>query len=186
MTGKRRAAATAGLIALLIGCAEAAPAPVPVPAEEESFEIALWANDDSALRLPNLVAASAHPCGAIAVVRLRTMPPHRQPEGALAPEMVVEIDPEGRTLRRWGAPVDYEPLALEGDALLLRHGDQLLWIGTDGGIRRGDPARSLDEIESLACPAQAPHADSDYRQCGALRDGASGARRLIAYESACT
>jgi hypothetical protein len=146
----------------------------------------LWANDDSALQLPDLVETSAHPCGAIAVVKLRTMPPHRQPEGALAPELVVEIDPEGRTLRRWSAPVDYEPLALTGDALLLRHRHQLLWIGTDGSIRRGDPAPARGDIEAMACPARAPHADSDYRQCGALRDEASGARRLIAYESDCT
>ena len=181
MNGKRRATAMAGAMALLLGGAAAL-----ATAQAGAFEIALWANDDSVERLPNLVATSSHPCGAIAVLRLDRMPPLVETEGAVAPERVMEIDAEGRILRQWSAPVDYQPLALRGEALLLRHGDQLLWIGTDGGLERGDPALPLGGMESTTCPAAAPHGDSEYRQCGLFRDVETAARRLLAYEGACT
>jgi hypothetical protein len=182
MTGKRRAAVTIALAALMIGGAHA----VPPPAADGTFEIALWANDDSVEQLPNLVTSSSHPCGAVAVVRLQSMPPHVEPEGALAPELIAEIDPDGRALGRWSAPVDYQLLAIRGDELLLHHGDDLLWIGKDGAIRRGNPAHPLIEIENVTCPAAAPLADSDYRQCGILRDVETGMPRRIAYESSCS
>lgn len=184
MTGKRRAAAAAtiGLMALLARGTVAASA----PGEGEVFEIALWASGDGVERLPSLVATADHPCGAIAVLRLGSMPTQEQTEDAVAPEIVAEIDAGGTVLRRWSAPVDYRPLAIRRDALLLDTGEQRLWIGTDGGIRRGDPAPPLSAIEPVACPAEAPHAGSAYRRCGVLRDLDSGARRLIVYESACT
>ena len=181
MNGKRRAAAMAGAMALWVGAAAAMP-----PSADGLFEIALWANDDSVEHLPNLVATSSHPCGAIAVLRLDRMPPVVEPEGAVAAEHVMEIDSEGRTLRQWSAPVDYQPLALRGEALLLRHGDQLLWVGTDGRLARADPAQTLTAVESEDCPAAAPHGNSEYRQCGLVHDVESAARRLIVYESACT
>ena len=162
-----------------------APA-VPAPAQDGPFEIALWANDDSVERLPNLVATSSHPCGAIAVVRLHAMPPLQAPEGALAPELVAEIDADGTTLRRWSVPVDYQPLALRGEALLISHGEQHLWIGTDGGIARGDPGQPPDDIQALVCPARAPLADSEYRQCAFLHDRETGEARRIVFESSCT
>jgi hypothetical protein len=182
MTGKRRAAATIALAALMIGGAHA----VPPPTDDGTFEIALWANDDSVERLPNLVATSDHPCGAIAVLRVQSMPPHVEPEGAVAPELIAEIDADGRTMRRWSAPVDYRLLAIRGDELLLHHGDELLWIGSGGAIRRGNRAHPLIEIESVTCPAAAPLADSDYRQCGILRDVETGTPRRFAYESSCS
>ena len=181
MNGKRRGAAMAGVMALLLGGGVAFAS-----AEDGAFEIALWANDDSVEALPNLVATSSHPCGAIAVLRLDRMPPPVEPEGAVAAERVAEIDAEGRTLREWSAPVDYEPLALRGEALLLRHGDQLLWIGTEGGISLGMASAVLAHIEPLSCPAGAPNAASEYRQCAILRDLDTSEPRRLAYESACT
>ena len=68
MNGKRRGAAMAGVMALLLGGGVAFAS-----AEDGAFEIALWANDDSVEALPNLVATSSHPCGAIAVLRLDRM-----------------------------------------------------------------------------------------------------------------
>ena len=180
MNGKRRGAAMAGAMALLLGGAV-----LPFNGDD-MFEIALWANDDSVERLPNLVATSSHPCGAIAVLRLDRMPPLVEPEGAVSAERVMEIDAEGRILRQWSAPVDYQPLALRGEALLLRHGDQLLWVGPDGRLARADPDQILTAVESEHCPAAAPHGDSEYRQCGLVSDVETTARRLIAYESACT
>ena len=181
MNGKRRAAAMAGAIALSIGAAAALP-----PGADGPFEIALWANDDSVERLPNLVATSSHPCGAIAVLRLDRMPPLVEPEGAIAAERVAEIDAAGATLREWSAPVDYEPLALRSDALLLRHGDQQLWIGIDGTISQGSAPADLPHIEPLSCPVGAPNAVSEYRQCASLRDLETGKPRRLVYETACT
>ena len=171
----------AGAVALLLGGGGALAS-----AEDGAFEIALWANDDSVERLPNLVATSLHPCGAIAVLRLDRMPPPIESEGAVAAERVAEIDAEGRTLRAWSAPVDYEPLALRGEALLLRHGGQLLWIAIDGRISRETASADLPSIEPLSCPAGAPNSASEYRQCAILRDLATREPRRLVYESVCT
>lgn len=181
MTRKRRGPfsiipETAGIAAaaLLLGTAGA-----------ETFEVTLWANDDSVDALPNVISSSSHPCGAAAVVRLSSMPPYRRDEGALGTELIVETGADGGEIGRWSVPLDYEPVAISGSELLLDLHSQRLWIGTDGSIRREGERRRHPALTPLECPAAAL-ADSAYAQCAAMTDLGDGRRRVIRYEAPCT
>jgi hypothetical protein len=181
MTRKRRGAvsmfrkpAGAALATLLLTAAGA-----------ETFEVTLWANDDSVDTLPEVVSSSSHPCGAAAIVRLSAMPPYRRNEGALGTELIVETDADGREIGRWSVPLDYEPVAISGSEILLDLYRQRLWIGTDGSIRREGRSRRYPAMTTLECPA-AVLTESAYAQCAAMSDLGDDRRRLIRYEAPCT
>jgi hypothetical protein len=147
------------------------------------FEVALWF-DGEAPRGPGIIETRAHPCGAVAIVRIATMPPHRA--GAitgLGSELIAESGGEGA---RWSVPVDYRPLAIDGREILLETAGQRLWIATDGAIRREPRRRRYPPIATASCPAGGVHADSDYAICGRLADLGTRRSRLIQYEGPCT
>ena len=177
MAGKRRGPNTrlAVAAALLLAAATAA----------QTFDIAVWANDDSVERLPNLIASETHACGASAVLRISRMPPFRE-GGTIGTELVVETASDGAETMRWSVPVDYAPLALNGNELLVDHRGQRLWIGTNGSIRRESSTLSLPTPEAVACPRPGAHANSEYARCARIADGESGRQRLIQYEGPCT
>lgn len=176
MTRKRHGGAIRAAAALLLGAGTAAG--------PESFEITLWANDDSVERIANVVATSAHPCGTVARVRVTTMPPHVQPEGPLAPDLVAEVGSGGA---RWSVPVDSVPIAVDGTALLTKHGeDGRLWIETDGSIRRGSAGESHPRGIGRDCPAPMVQRESDYGMCLELVDRGTGRTRKFEYEAPCT
>ena len=151
----------------------------------ETFEVTLWANDDSVDSLPNVVSSSAHPCGAAAVVRLSAMPPYRRDEGALGTELIVETGAHGEEIGRWSVPLDYEPVAISGSEILIDLPRQRLWIGAGGSIRREGESRRYPALAALECPA-AVLEESAYAQCAAMTDLGDGHRRLIRYEAPCT
>ena len=177
MAGKRRGpnARLAVAATLLLGA----------PSAPETFDIAVWANDDNVERLPNLVASETHACGASAVLRISRMPPYRE-GGAIGTELVVETGSDGIEARRWSVPVDYEPLALNGGELLVDHRGQRLWIGTNGSIRRERSTLSFTAAEAVACPRPGAHANSAYARCARFADGETGGQRLIQFEGPCT
>ena len=181
MTRKRRGpvsivpkAAAVAAAAALLGAAGA-----------ETFEVPLWANDDSVEVLPEVVSTSSHPCGAAAIVRLSAMPPYRRDEGALGTELIVETGADGVEIGRWSVPLDYEPIAISGSEILLDLYRQRLWIGADGSIRREGERRSYPALAPLECPA-ALLADSAYAQCATMTDLSDGRRRTVRYEAPCT
>jgi hypothetical protein len=152
-----------------------------------SFEVALWANDDRADKVPEVVRSGSHPCGAIVIVRLSRMPPYRAgTDRAVGTELIVETGRDGREVGRWSVPVDYEPLAVAGRELLISHGGQRLWIATDGSIRRERGGKAYPALSAKQCPSKGVHANSDYAICASLPDAASGAVRHIQFEGPCT
>ena len=181
MTRKRR-----GPVSTVLKAAGIATAAILIAAAgAETFEVTLWANDDSVDALPEVVSSSAHPCGASAVVRLSTMPPYRRDEGALGTELIVETGADGREIACWSVPLDYEPVAISGSEILLDLHPQRLWIGTGGSIRREVESRRYPALAPLECPAFAL-ADSAYAQCAAMTDLGDGRRRTVRYEAPCT
>ena len=171
---KRRKATGIALAAILLAAASA-----------ETFEVTLWANDESVDTLPNVVSSSSHPCGAAAVVRLTSMPPYRRDEGALGTELIVETGTDGQEIGRWSVPLEYEPIAISGSEILIDLPRQRLWIGAGGSIRREGDSRRYPALAAIECPA-AVLEESAYAQCAAMTDLGDGRRRLIRYEAPCT
>lgn len=160
---------------------------LPAAAAPETFEVALWANDERPARRPGVIGVDAHPCGAVAIVRLTEMPPHRgDSRTGLDSELVVETGADGREAARWSVPVDYEPIAIRGAELLIAHGGRRLWIGTGGGIRSEPADRAYPPLVPMQCPAVGAHSDSAYALCAATTDAGDGRRRMIRYEASCT
>ena len=177
MAGKRRGPnARLTAAALLLLAAASAP---------ETFDIAIWANDDHVERLPNLIASETHACGASAVLRVSRMPPYREGE-SIGTELVVETRADRTEAMRWSVPVDYEPLALNGSELLVDHRGQRLWIGSSGSIRRESSTLAFRQSEAAACPRPGTHATSDYARCAGFADVGTGRRRLLQFEGPCT
>ena len=181
MTRKRRGP----ISTLLKPTGHALAALMLAAADAETFEVTLWANDDSVDSLPEVISSSSHPCGAAAVVRLSAMPSYRRDEGALGTELIVETGVDGREVGRWSVPLEYEPIAISGSEILLDLPRQRLWIGTGGSIRREGESRHYPALAALECPA-AVLEDSAYAQCAAMTDVGDGRRRLIRYEATCT
>ena len=181
MTRKRRGPMLKALNATGIALA----AILLAAAGAETFEVTLWANDDSVEGLPEVVSTSSHPCGAAAVVRLSSMPPYRRGEGALGTELIVETGADGREIGRWSVPLEYEPVAISGSEILIDLPRQRLWIGASGSIRREGESRRYPALAALECPA-AVLEESAYAQCAAMADLGDGRRRLIRYEAPCT
>lgn len=153
----------------------------------EQFEVSLWAGEDGVERRPGVAEVHAHPCGSIAVVRLSRMPRHKgNARAALDSELIVETGPGDRPRRRWSVPVDYQPLAVRGREVLIDHGGQRLWIGTDRRIRKAAPGGAYPPPLAFQCPAGGAHARSDYAICAAFIDLENGRRRSLQYEAPCT
>jgi hypothetical protein len=162
---------------ILLAAAGAAPA---------TYEVTLWAEDESAARRPGVVRVDAHPCGSVALVRLSAMPPWREGgRDGLGTERIAEAG-TGPTAMRWSVPVDYQPLAVRGPEILIDHGGQRLWIATGGAIRREPGGRRYPPPRAMQCPAGGVHRASEYARCAGLRDLASGRMRTIHYEGVCT
>lgn|GEM_PF-1792473 len=168
------AAAAIGFL-LVLACGTAEPGTVLVP---------LWANDESAARLPGVSRMVPHPCGSTVLVRLSRIPPHRGSEGALGTDLVVERSPPGF---RWSVPVDFAPVAVEDAALLLESAQYgRLWIETDGRIRRAPPGRPYPPGVERNCPEPPIHGESDYAGCVEFVDLRTGRPRLLEFEAVCS
>ena len=177
MAGKRRGPnARLTVAALLLLAAASAP---------ETFDIAVWANDDEVERVANVIASETHACGASAVLRVSKMPPYREGD-SIGTELVVETRADGTEAMRWSVPVDYEPLALNGSELLVDHRGRRLWIGSGGSIRRESSTLAFPKSEAAACPRPGAHSNSDYARCAGFADVGTGRRRSIQFEGPCT
>src|SRR6185503_18611271 len=100
------------------------------------YELLFWPGRN-AKRDIRVVRIEDHPCGTVAVARVRTMPSFKKGQ-ALEPERVVEFTKGAKVLRRWAIPVDSTPIGISGDRLLVRFGEHRLWIAADGTIVSGE------------------------------------------------
>lgn len=143
---------------------------------------------------PRIVRWTDGPCGATPFARVASIP---LDDKSLLADYVVEFDPAGRELRRWGKPYEAEVLAVEGEWLRVAVNDldgkpHELRIDLAGRIEPiADPAQAQPKTQALSerskmidCPKLPTFAESDYEQCYDVTD-AAGAHRRLAYEGVC-
>lgn len=152
-----------------------------------TYQVALWADGDDVARRPGVIRVDAHPCGAIAIVRLSAMPPWREGgRNGLGTELIAEAGTRPAAAMRWSVPVDYQPVAIRGREILIDHGGQRLWIGASGTIRRDARRRRYPPLRAMICPTGGVHRASEYARCAGLTDLGTGRMRTIQYEGICT
>lgn len=111
-------------------------------------------------------------------------------DGRLVGDEVHELSPMGDVLVTWRVFLEAEPLALDGDRLMvtshLAEGEPRLFVGRDGSLEPA-PARGRPYADTtVSCPANALP-ESAYRRCVVLPDlSTTGKTRLIAYNGPCT
>ena len=178
MSAGRWPIALAGLAA----CAAALASPA-----DRTWQLPFWIDGD--VEGVSETDVLTHPCGATVLLSVGSIPLGRP---NVDTDKVVEFDPAGRIVREWRTPVDYPPVAIDGDRLIVRGwaGEKArsLAISTAGEIGEVDGANAELEGAELQCPAAvASHFDgSDYLRCEMRTDRSNGARRLLAYEGPCT
>lgn len=165
----------------------------------EGLPLPFWAGE-GASEDPTVAAIFAeHPCGPIAVAFVATVPAHPG-KGGLEPELVVEIDDSGGTVRSWSIPADTIVDGVRGEELLVpqsfdgivgRGEDRApagvrLAVRPDGAYRVEDAADGLPSPESAVCPTLSHWGESSYVRCWTFRDAADGTARTLAYQGPCT
>ena len=162
-----------------------APTAATVAADQPRvYELHFWpgpnAEHDS-----RVVRLSNHPCGTVAVARVKTVPPLRKGE-RIEPERVVELAAGGTVLRRWAIPVDSTPIGVSGNRLLVRFGEIKLWLGLDGRIATAEDHPAPPVPEQARCGRVVEFGNSAFVQCLRFRDLQSGKYRLLVFQGVCT
>ena len=148
------------------------------------YELLFWPGRN-AKRDKRVVRIEDHPCGTVAVARVTTMPSLKKGQ-ALEPERVVEFTNGAKVLRRWAIPVDSTPIGISGDCLLLRFGEDRLWIAADGTIANAESQLPPASPEPAECGTLHEFGDSAYVQCLRFRDLETGKYRFLSFEDVCT
>jgi hypothetical protein len=131
----------------------------------------------------------SHPCGAIVELAVSAIPLARP---NIDTDRVVEFDAAGAIIREWRIPVDYPPVAVEGDRLIVSdHAEPrpvFLAIRPSGEIDDFAVPLAQQGGAQVQCPPTviSHSGGSDYLQCERWIDRSSGSRRLVAYEAPCT
>jgi len=163
------------LLAYLLATAGAASA-----AYSESFRF--WPGKD-AERVAGFERVSDHPCGSVATATVSKLP--TASNGPLISEVVVELCPGGKVIRRWPMPVDYVPRALRGKDLLVAVGDEGFWVRSDGSFKRASHVPKPDQTP-FRCNLESVFGKSDYAGCSVFVDLVSRKRRTLGYQGVCT
>lgn len=191
----------AGLHASVSGAEEPAAVATATPAPVKSYLFSFWigkkleaallaegAPDASSID-PRVRELGDRPCGGDALARVGRIP--SEGDGYLVPDVVQELGADHRVTRSWVIPIEYWPIGLEGDRLLVTIGmgerPARYWIGLDRRIQQDDQATD-DDPKSEACPAEAEARlpESSYRICVVLKDRKSGTAHRLAFEGVCT
>jgi len=134
-------------------------------------------------RVAGFQSIEDHPCGEIAVVKVDKLPPFGK--GRLTSEKAVELDASGKAIRRWPMPVNFTPVAVRDNQLLIEFADDRYWVEPDGKFQRAGKL-ALPAAKPAQCKTAVEFKDSDYVECQAFPDLGSRAPRTIAYEGICT
>jgi hypothetical protein len=118
------------------------------------------------------------PCGPTVTIKTNVMP--READWFRA-DSILEIDETGKTIREWRIPIDYYPVGVEGDKVLLAYGSSpqsVLSVDLAGRLTKVEapPKQFLKDME---CPA--PH--KEHRYCAMV---STNPVRMIAAEPVCT
>lgn len=150
----------------------------------QSFEFAFWPSP-AASSDPRVKEIAEHPCGSVAIARVRTIPPYKR-DDVLVPERILETGPSGKVVRRWVMPVDGSVRGVVGDRLVIHYDSRLYEIRPDGRIALWTSKRSLPEPVLGVCNVPTELLPSDYAMCGRFIDLATGKPRQLSYEGVCT
>jgi hypothetical protein len=152
-----------------------------VASADETFSF--WP-EKGAKQAPGFQSMSEHPCGEVARAKVSKLPP--VDKGPLRSELVVELDANGKVIRRWPMPVDYVPQGLSGDELLVGvAGDIDFWIKSDGSFRRASRT-SVPEQRLVQCDLTTVFGSSAYAGCSVFIDLASHKERTLGYQGVCS
>jgi len=168
--------------------------------------IGLVAPDDLGRLPPDLSRIEDHdaPCGPDIIVFSRSLgAPSLPGSGLLRGERVLEIDSEGRVVRKWIVPTSqWGVAAVRGSNIMVRswaeslcrlgtgeervHHDVWLDIKTDGSFRIVDPDPKMPEPVRAQCRLPEGFAGSAYAGCWHFKDLESGATRILVFDVPCT
>ncbi len=161
---------------------------VSSPAAEEmpSYELRFWsgANVEQDSRFMGL---SAHPCGQVAIAKVMSMPPWKKDQ-PLQPERVVEFSDKGDVLNEWSMPVDYYPIGIQENQLLVEAGEaQQLSIDLQGHITPVQDQPAELDPQSVDCVnLKREFPNSAYARCAQFPDRTHNRWRILGFESPCT
>ncbi len=213
MLGKFDRVAALTALAIIAGCAAAAPdAPVPDAAEltlqgnrnsveasvraanaveDGPYILPFWVNIDHP-DVATLVDADAHPCGGVVRHQVTAIPEF--PEGGLFfASTAGEYNTVGNPVREWKLPVDYLLLALDGDRVLIElavpdERRSQYWIDPAGRISRApvriDFGQEIYE-DIVECPARFGPAGAGVT-CREMTDLGTGEPHRLSIEDVCT
>ena len=156
-----------------------------IASAQQAYDLSFWPGPN-AEKDRRFLQFDDHPCGKIAVARVVSLPPPRKGQ-ALEPERVVEISPKGAVVRRWPMPVDYSPVAIEGNRILVQYGQaSQLWVDTQGNISSPSKPIPLEIPERASCPRLREFGNSAYAGCWTFHDRKAHKPRILAFEGVCT
>lgn len=102
---------------------------------------------------PPNIDLGEHPCGFIVSLRTNQVP---QDTPWLESEQIFEIDEIGNVIQTWNVPVDYYPVAYDGESMFLAMGswpNRLLEV-TKSGRLSYSPNEKRPKEALTSCPAQ--------------------------------
>ena len=161
-----------------------APATTPEPGPE--YEFYLLPREGAAPGDPRIVSTQEHPCGAIDLVRVPSIPMN---DPVFVPQFVVEFDAAGNETGKWGIPNEAEVTALDGQRLQFQVDAGRFWVTPDGALEKLADAGKANDVRTqegmFDCPALPTFANSGAEQCFRVSD-AAGSERRIAMEGVCS
>jgi hypothetical protein len=172
------------LVWLALSSAGAAEKTKPV------FQVQVWAGPDAKADSRVVRIYDHRACRAkVAIVRVDRMPAPAKNESPLGPELVVELDKSGTTIRRWGMPVDSIVAGVVGDRIIVPQsgthaGAKALSISSSGALASTTVPESAGQARK--CPSIKAFEGSTFLRCFEFRDLRSSEVRNIAYQGPCT
>jgi hypothetical protein len=158
-----------------------------VAGKSRSFEFVFGAGKD-AQKDSRFVQFFEGPCGIPMLARVQSIPPY-DPHASIQSEVVLELTPDGRELRRWPVPVNTVPKALAGDRLLIvisEDGLPEFWITPQGRISAVKGQLTVPDSVRNTCVVATELQEPTYSICGEFVDLKTKRHRTLGYQDLCT
>ena len=148
------------------------------------YKLAFWPGKNST-RDPRFVSMEDGPCGNVVWARVRALPLDEK-GAALIPELAVELNSRGVTIRRWPMPVDAVAIGVKGNALLMKSDNLTFWVTPQGAITPYKVGAPLHKLELVSCGSSQEFHGSSYAGCWKVPDLVSGRYRYLSFQNPCT
>lgn len=166
---------------------EATTADTSPTAAAGAYEFYLLTRKGEPVDDPRIVSTmEEHPCGPVDLVRVSSIPMN---DPVFVPQYVVEFEPGGKEIAKWGIPNEADVVALDGQRLQFQVDADRFSVATDGSLQKladSGPAKDFRTKEAMfECPALPTFPESGAAQCFRVQD-AAGKQRLVALEGVCS